>query len=121
MRSLKIIFIFPLVLLPLIFLCGAGLHPNAEELFTLKDQGDEEASKEKETALHDQIFQNVNKALVSGRIKKGIKAAQILKIYGAPVAIGESPDGPKWLYKARSHKKWLEVPRVWLISTKMKF
>lgn len=101
-----------------LMLCGAGLHPNAEELLTLKDQGDEEAAKEKETVLHDQVFQNVRKAIVSGQIKKGMKGADIRKKYGAPLAAGESPDGPKWLYKARGQKKWLEVPRVWLYFDK---
>ena len=99
-------------------LCGAGMHPNAEELLTLKAQGDEEAAKEKETVLHDQIFRNVSKAILSGQIKKGMKGADIQKKYGAPLATGELPDGPKWLYKARGQKKWLEVPRVWLYFDK---
>ncbi len=99
-------------------LCGAGIHPNAEELFTLKDQGDEEAAKEQETVLRDKVFQAVNQAIVSNQIKKGMKASELQKQYGAPLATGEGPDGPKWLYKARGKKKWLEVPRVWLYFDK---
>ncbi len=99
-------------------LCGAGLHPNAEELLTLQEQGQQEEAKEKETVEHDRVFQAVIKAIVSGQIKKGIKASEIRKKYGEPLATGESPNGPRWLYKARGHKKWLEVPRVWLYFDK---
>lgn len=110
--------LFPLACGMGLLLCGAGLHQNAEELLTLKAQGDEEAAKEKETVLHDQVFTNLQNAIVSGKVKKGMSGVEIRKKYGEPLAVGDSPDGAKWLYKARGHKKWLEVPRVWLYFDK---
>lgn len=100
--------------LGLVFLCGAGMYPNAEELLTLKDQGDEEAAKEKAAAEQDRVFQVVTKAIISGQIKKGIQAADIRKNYGGPEAVVQEPGENKWLYMARPRKKWLEVPRIWL-------
>lgn len=107
---------FLLWALPAVAIClgGAGLHPNAEELITLKEQGDEEAAKEKETAAYHESFGKVRDAIAGGQLKAGTKSSDIKSRYGPPVATAQSPGGARWLYKARSRKKWFEVPRVWL-------
>ena len=91
-----------------------SMMPNAEELKTLKDQGDEEAAKQKILDEEKTGFENLNKALSNHEIKKGLRLHEVSGRFGKPAAVDRFEKGGRWLYKVPDAKKWLEVPRVWI-------
>ncbi len=97
------------------FFCGMSLMPNSEELKTLKDQGGEEAAKEKLMAEQDKSFEALKAAIVKHDLKAATRSREISREFGKPVAVGREGKIERWLYKARGHKKWLDVPRIWLL------
>ena len=101
-----------------LFFCGMSLMPNGEELKTLKDQGDEEAAKEKLMTEQDKSFEFVKTAILDHGLKKGDRSGDVSRKFGKPAAVDKKDAAEKWLYKARGRKKWLDVPRVWLFFDK---
>ena len=100
------------------FSCGmGGVFEHREELGTLKDQGEEEAGKEKELAAQDASFQNVKAAIVRGELKEGMPGRDLVSKLGPPAVTIPKDEGHEWLYIARS-KKWLDSPRVALYFDK---
>ena len=100
------------------FLCGmGGVFEHREELSALKDQGEEEAAKDKELAAQDASFQNVRSALVHGELKEGMPGRNLILKLGPPSVMSPKADGQEWLYIARG-KKWLGNSRITLYFDK---
>ena len=91
-----------------------GLMPNAEELGTLKEQGDAEAKKQKALEEHHKHFDELEQALGRGELKRGLRMRDVGKRFGHPDAVDRTDAGERWLYRRTDKKKWLEVPYVWL-------
>lgn len=95
-------------------ICGMEMMEHREELGTLKEQGKDEAQKEKDLTEHEARFQAVRQALIGKELRIGALSKEVLSKYGKPVvADSASGTGEKWLYRSRKGK-WLDRPWVYL-------
>jgi len=89
------------IILSCVILLASVFYCYAEGLGTLIQLGKSQASIQKQYLEETKTFEAVEKAIVSGAIKKGQDKASIRAKYGGPVVIVNDLDGKRenWIYK----------------------